>query len=100
MFSAFLAGDGAQIQRTVDLAQRDHGHADLFGSPGTVSMLADNDSVTVFFSRDGVDLRPGGHHIHQHDHGAPIDLSAVGTGPFTANAAIRFVANGFEAGES
>ncbi|MFP3637377.1 hypothetical protein, partial [Bacillus sp. SIMBA_033] len=61
----------------------------------------DNDAVTVFFSRDGtnfvqVDVINSGASTLPRN----IDLSLFGTGPFTANAAIRFVATSLELNES
>ncbi len=99
---AFVNGDGAQIQRTLNLNGATT--ATLAYSAITRTALdggADNDSVTVFFSRDGVtfvqvDVINSTSTITPRS----IDLTAFGTGPFTANAAIRFVANSFEAGES
>jgi len=93
--------NGAQIQRTVPLAG-------ATGATLSYSVLAtgldagtDNDAVTVFFSRDGstfvqVDV------INSASLNTPrnIDLSLFGTGPFTANAVVRFVATSLETGES
>ena len=96
----FNAGDGAQIQRTVDLGAAAGAtlaytvaHTGLDGAP-------DGDSVTVFFSRDGTDFVQ----VDQITNASAltprnINLSAFGTGPFTANAAIRFVTNTLETGE-
>ncbi len=98
---AFLTGDGAQIQRTVNLAGATT--ASLGYSINEIGLDAgtDNDNVTVFFSRDGtnfvqVDQITSTTNVANRS----IDLTSVGTGPFTANAAIRFVASTFEAGDS
>lgn len=85
----FVGGDGAQIQRAVNLAGASS--ATLAYSVQENSLDAgDNDSVRVFFSRDGSEANF-----------VEVDLinSATGnanrlitlTGPFTENAAIRFV---------
>ncbi|AOO82189.1 peroxidase family protein [Bosea vaviloviae] len=92
--------DGAQIQRTVDLAGATA--ATLTYSIAETGLDASDDSITVFFSRDGttfvqVDL------INDATNTVAlrtIDLTLFGTGPFTANAAIRFVASSLEAGDS
>ncbi|TCR68507.1 peroxidase family protein [Bosea sp. BK604] len=92
--------DGAQIQRTVNLAGATA--ATLTYSIVETGLDLGDDTVTVFFSRDGttfvqVDL------INDATNTVPlrtIDLSLFGTGPFTANAAIRFVASSLEAGDS
>ncbi|MBR1266089.1 hypothetical protein JQ629_01040 [Bradyrhizobium sp. AUGA SZCCT0222] len=97
---AFVTGDGAQIQRTVNLAGA--ATASLSYSIVENGLDASDDSIAVSFSRDGVnfvqvDL------IDSATNNVPtrtIDLSLFGTGPFTANAAIRFVASSFEAGDS
>lgn len=102
---AFVGGtganfNGAQIQRSVDLAGATA--ATLNYSIVETGLDAADDSIQVFFSRDGttfvqVDL------IDSATNNVPnriIDLSLFGTGPFTANAAIRFVASSLETGDS
>ena len=59
------------------------------------STETDGDSVTVFFSRNGTNFVEVDQITNASALTAPqrIDLSALWTGPFTANAAIRFVTN-------
>ncbi|KWV56940.1 hypothetical protein AS026_32535 [Rhizobium altiplani] len=98
---AFLAGDGAQIQRTLDLSNATAPTLNYTVTRNGLDGGADNDNVTVFFSRDGsnfvqVDIISSTSTITPR----AIDLTQFGTGPFTANAAIRFVASSLETGES
>ena len=97
---AFVTGDGAQIQRTVNLANA--ATASLSYSINELGLDASDNSITVFFSRDGVNFVQVDEIISTTNTVAHrnIDLTLVGTGPFTANAAIRFVASSFEAGDS
>ena len=100
MSSPSLTGDGAQIQRTVNLAGA--ASASLSYSIVETGLDASDNSITVSFSRDGVNFVQ----VDLIDNATntvgtrTIDLSLFGTGPFTANAAIRFVASSFEAGDS
>ena len=93
----FNSGDGAQIQRTVDLGGAAGATLAYTVARNGLDGGADGDSVTVFFSRNGVDFVQ----VDQITNASAltprnIDLSAFGTGPFTANAAIRFVTNALE----
>jgi Ca2+-binding RTX toxin-like protein len=102
----FLEGNGAQIQRGVDLAGATSATLSyLVGENG----LDNGEWVRVLFSRDGseagfveVDLIDGS--VHQsNSNNQPnvernIDLTQFGTGPFTANAAIRFVVSDINSG--
>ncbi len=99
----FVTGDGAQIQRTVNLAGAATASLSYSIVETGLDAGADNDSVTVFFSRDGTNFVQ----VDQitsttNTPAAPrnIDLTQFGTGPFTANAAIRFVASSLEAGDT
>ncbi|MDO8981762.1 MAG: peroxidase family protein [Afipia sp.] len=89
--------DGAQIQRTVNLA----GTPTAFLSYSVVEAIGADDNVTVFFSRDGTTFVQVDQIISTTGN-VPrnIDLSLFGTGPFTASAAIRFVATSLETGDS
>ncbi|HEV7328881.1 MAG TPA: peroxidase family protein, partial [Bosea sp. (in: a-proteobacteria)] len=102
----FVAGDGGQIQRTVNLA--DATAATLTytvgRSTGTNSLDAgtDNDAVRVYFSRTGaeadfveVDVINSTSTVTARN----INLALFGTGQFTANAAIRFVTTSLEGNE-
>jgi Ca2+-binding RTX toxin-like protein len=89
--------NGAQIQRSVDLAGATGGTL----SYTVAETLGADDTITVLFSRDGtnfvqVDL------INSATNNTPrnIDLTSFGTGPFTANAVVRFVASSLETGDS
>ncbi|MCK1690221.1 M10 family metallopeptidase C-terminal domain-containing protein [Bradyrhizobium sp. 145] len=92
--------DGAQIQRTVNLAGATA--ATLTYSIAETGLDAGDDSIQVWFSRDGttfvlVDT------INDATNNVPtrsINLASFGTGPFTAAAAVRFVASSLEAGDS
>lgn len=92
--------NGAQIQRSVDLAGATA--ATLSYSIVETGLDAGDDTISVFFSRDGVTfvqvdtINDGTNTVPTRT----IDLSLFGTGPFTANAAIRFVASSLEAGDS
>jgi len=92
--------NGAQIQRSVDLAGATT--ATLSYSIVETGLDTGDDSIGVFFSRDGVTfvevdtINDGTNTVPTRT----IDLSLFGTGPFTANAAIRFVASSLEAGDS
>ncbi len=102
----FLGGNGndfngAQIQRSVDLAGATTATLSYSFVATGLDAGTDNDAVTVLFSRDGtnfvqVDV------INTAANTLPrnIDLSLFGTGPFTANAAIRFVTTSLELNES
>ncbi|MFP3543913.1 peroxidase family protein [Rhizobium sp. SIMBA_035] len=102
----FLGGNsndfnGAQIQRSVDLAGATTATLSYSFVATGLDAGTDNDAVTVFFSRDGtnfvqVDVINSGASTLPRN----IDLSLFGTGPFTANAAIRFVATSLELNES
>ncbi len=100
----FSTGDGAQIQRTVNLGAAATANLSYtIVETGLDALGNDTDTVTVFFSRDGntfvqVDQITSATNTP----GAPrnIDLGAVGTGPFTNNAAIRFIASSLEAGDT
>jgi Ca2+-binding RTX toxin-like protein len=90
--------DGAQITRTLDLAGVSS--ATLSYSVEEFGLDANDDTLRVFFSRDGseanfvqVDL------INNTTGNATRSINLSGLGPFTANAAIRFVASSFEAGD-
>ncbi len=102
----FLGGNGndfngAQIQRSVDIAGATTATLSYSFVATGLDAGTDNDAVTVLFSRDGtnfvqVDV------INTAANTLPrnIDLSLFGTGPFTANAAIRFVTTSLELNES
>lgn len=96
----FNAGDGAQIQRTVNLANATASTLSYTVARNGLDAGTDNDAVTVFFSRDGIDFVLVDT-INSTSSLATrnIDLNLFGTGPFTANAAIRFVVNTLETGE-
>lgn len=92
--------NGAQIQRSVDLAGATA--ATLSYSIVETGLDAADDTIIVSFSRDGVtfvqvDLINDTTNTVAN---RTIDLSSFGTGPFTANAAIRFVASSLETGDS
>ncbi|MFN3720228.1 MAG: peroxidase family protein, partial [Rhizobium rhizophilum] len=85
----FVGGDGAQIQRAVNLAGATTATLAYTVQENSLD-AADGDSVRVFFSRDGseanfvqVDL------INNNTSNATRNISL--TGPFTENAAIRIV---------
>jgi Ca2+-binding RTX toxin-like protein len=92
--------DGAQIQRTVNLAGATA--VTLNYSIAEANLDAGDDSIQVFFSRDGtnfvlVDT------INDATNNVPnrsINLASFGTGAFTASAAIRFVASSLENNDS
>ncbi|MDB5539512.1 MAG: hypothetical protein JWQ89_1239 [Devosia sp.] len=91
--------DGAQIQRGINLAGATA--AALSYSIAETGLDAGDDSIGVFFSRDGstfvqIDT------INDTTNAAArnINLSLFGAGAFTANAAIRFVASSLENGDS
>ena len=79
--------------RSTSLARRPP--AELFDRRNRTGCGADNDNVTVFFSRDGTNFVQVDQITSTTNRGqlARIDLTLFGTGPFTANAAIRFVAS-------
>jgi hypothetical protein len=90
--------DGAQITRTLDLAGVNS--AILSYAVDEFALDPNDDTVRVFFSRDGseenfvqVDL------INNTTGSANRSINLSGLGPFTANAAIRFVASSFETGD-
>ena len=99
---SFVTGDGAQIQRTVNLAGAATASLSYPIVETGLDGAADNDTVTVFFSRDGINFVQ----VDQINSATNtvanrvIDLTQFGTGPFTANAAIRFIASSLEAGDS
>ncbi len=98
----FVTGDGAQIQRTVNLAGATNPILRYSIVETGLDAGADNDTVTVFFSRDGVTFVQVDV-INSTTNNPPpraIDLTLFGTGAFTANAAIRFVASTMEAGDT
>ena len=87
--------DGAQITRALDLAGATS--ATLSYSVSESGLDANDDTLRVFFSRDGseanfvqVDL------INSTTNNANRSIDLSGYGPFTAGAAIRFVASSFE----
>lgn len=87
----FHNGDGAQITRTVDLAGAVTATLSFSANPDNLDA---GENVEVWFAADGVNftlLRTitgnGGNQDYEH----PL------TGPFTANAAIRFVASAINA---
>lgn len=92
--------NGAQIQRSVDLAGATA--ATLSYSIVETGLDAGDDTIGVFFSRDGVTfvqvdtINDGTNTVPTRT----IDLSLFGSGPFTANAAVRFVASSLETGDS
>jgi len=92
--------NGAQIQRSVDLFGATGATLNYTFAPTGLDGGADNDSVTVFFSRDGVTFVQVDV-INSTTAGATrnIDLSLFGAGPFTSSAAVRFVASSLEAGD-
>ena len=94
--------DGAQIQRGINLANATAATLTYSIAETGLDALTDNDSVTVFFSRDGITFVPVDT-INDTTNNVPtrsINLSLFGSGPFTASAAIRFVASSLEAGDS
>lgn len=98
----FVTGDGAQIQRTVNLAGATAPTLSYSIVETNLDAGADNDTVTVWFSRNGTDFVQVDT-INSTTNSPPprdINLTLFGTGPFTANAAIRFVASSLEAGDT
>ena len=90
--------NGAQIERTVNLNGATGGS--LSYSVTTPTGLEADDNVTVFFSRNGTTFVQVDVITNTSLAGVRnIDLSTVGTGPFTANAVVRFVATSLETGE-
>ena len=93
----FLPGDGAQIQRSLDLAGASSATL-TYSLSANVGLEAD-DTVTIFFSRDGIEANFV--QVDQITLGTATGNKTVAlTGPFTANAAIRLVASSLEAGEN
>lgn len=92
--------DGAQIQRGLNLAGATA--ATLSYSIVETGLDAADDSVQVLFSRDGVTFVPVDTINDTTNNVATrtINLSLFGAGPFTAAAAIRFVASSLETGDS
>ncbi|WP_051960519.1 peroxidase family protein [Devosia riboflavina] len=97
----FVAGNGAQIQRTVNLAGATS--ATLSYSIVESGLDENDDSLTVYFSRTGleadfvqVDLINNSTNTVNRS----INLNLFGSGEFTANAAIRFVASSYEGTDS
>lgn len=91
--------NGAQITRAVDLTGATT--ASLTYSVQENGLDANDDTLTVLFSRDGseanfvqIDL------INSTTNGAIRNFDLTSYGPFTANAAIRFVASSMESGDS
>ncbi|WID99328.1 hypothetical protein QO058_14470 [Bosea vestrisii] len=96
----FNAGDGAQIQRTVNLANATESTLSYTVARNNLDGGADNDAVTVYFSRNGTDfVLVDTINSTSSLTARNIDLTLFGTGPFTANAAIRFEVNTLEATE-
>lgn len=102
----FNAGDGGQIQRTVNLA--DAIAATLTYTVGrstggnSLDAAPDDDAVRVYFSRSGLDadfILVDTINSTSSLAARNINLALVGTGPFTANAAIRFVTSTLEGNE-
>ncbi len=102
----FLGGNGAdfngaQIQRNVDLAGATAATLSYSIVETGLDGAADNDSITVFFSRDGVTFVQVDVINSTTDSATRnINLALFGSGPFTENAAIRFVASSLETGDS
>ena len=93
--------NGAQIQRSVDLAGATGATLNYSFTPTGLDAGTDNDSVTVFFSRDGVTfVQVDVINSTTAAANRSIDLTTFGTGPFMANAAVRFVATSLETGDS
>ncbi|MET0436527.1 MAG: peroxidase family protein, partial [Devosia sp.] len=98
----FVTGDGAQIQRTVNLANATS--ATLSYSIVESGLDINDDTLTVFFSRTGLEadfvqvdlINSATNTVNNRS----INLNLFGSGAFTANAAIRFVASSFENGDS
>ena len=97
----FTTGDGAQIERTMNLAGATRATLSYAIAETGFEGAPDNDTVRVFFSRDGTDFVQVDL-INNTTNNATrnIDLTQFGTGPFTANAAVRFVANNLEAADT
>jgi Ca2+-binding RTX toxin-like protein len=98
----FVTGDGAQIQRTVNLAGATAPTLSYSIVETGLDGGGDNDTVTVWFSRNGTDFVQVDT-INSATNSPPlrsIDLTQFGTGSFTANAAIRFIASSLEAGDT
>ena len=88
----FEDGNGAMITRTINLAGAESARLSFSANPDN---LENDDYVSVQYSTDGINFveidRITGD-------GGTENLSFNLTGPFTANAAIRFVATSFENG--
>ena len=88
----FEDGNGAMIARTVNLAGAESARLSFSANPDN---LENDDYVSVQYSTDGINFveidRITGD-------GGTENLSFNLTGPFTANAAIRFVATSFKNG--
>ncbi|PZR94843.1 MAG: calcium-binding protein [Stutzerimonas stutzeri] len=97
----FTTGDGAQIQRTADLTAATGAVLSYTVAENGLDAGADGDTVTVLFSRDGTTFVPVDViNITTNNATRTIDLSQFGTGPFTQNATIRFVASSLEGGDT
>lgn len=88
----FEDGNGATITRTVNLAGAESARLSFSANPDN---LENDDYVSVQFSADGVTFAEIDRITGD---GGTENLSFNLTGPFTANAAIRFVATSFENG--
>ncbi|WP_283207320.1 beta strand repeat-containing protein, partial [Methylobacterium soli] len=90
--------DGAQLQRTVDLSGVTAATLTYSVQEAGLDTGADNDTVAVWFSRDGIDfVQVDLINSATNTANRSIDLTQFGTGPMTENAAIRFVASSLEA---